>query len=327
MPRLIFFDLEGPLSPQDNAYEVMGLIEDGHKIFEVLSRYDDILALETREGYEAGDTLKLIVPFLLSHGITEAQIRAVSQKAVLASGSKTLMRSLQGKGWTPYIISTSYQQHAHNIGVQLRVPEGNIRCTGLPLDRMRGQFDDAALVRAFEKIVLGLYPPKDDAALKTQLDEFYYDRLPHSALSALMAGITVIGGKRKVDALVELSAQNETELSEVIVVGDSITDARMLKIVRDAGGIAIAFNANEYALPSSTIALASPDINALELVTDAYSSGGVPNAIKSVREHRNEDVPPYWHVIYDADENVFEYVLELHRQVRRLVRGEAAKLG
>ena len=61
----IFFDLEGPISPQDNAYEVLGLAKDGERVFEVISKYDDILTLEGREGYEPGDTLKLIVPFLL----------------------------------------------------------------------------------------------------------------------------------------------------------------------------------------------------------------------------------------------------------------------
>ncbi|HEX59904.1 MAG TPA: energy-converting hydrogenase A, subunit R, partial [Methanomicrobia archaeon] len=74
MTRVVFFDLEGPLSPQDNAYEVMSSIENGDKIFEVLSRYDDIISLEGREGYEAGDTLALIVPFLVVHSISERDI-------------------------------------------------------------------------------------------------------------------------------------------------------------------------------------------------------------------------------------------------------------
>ena len=45
----ICFDLEGPLSPQDNAYELMKLIPDGDKVFEVISRYDDLLALANKE--------------------------------------------------------------------------------------------------------------------------------------------------------------------------------------------------------------------------------------------------------------------------------------
>ena len=61
----ICFDLEGPLSPQDNAYELMKLFPNGDRIFEVISRYDDLLALEGKEDYEPGDTLSLIVPFLV----------------------------------------------------------------------------------------------------------------------------------------------------------------------------------------------------------------------------------------------------------------------
>jgi len=44
--NFICFDLEGPLSPQDNAYELMKLFPDGDKVFEVISRYDDLLTLE-----------------------------------------------------------------------------------------------------------------------------------------------------------------------------------------------------------------------------------------------------------------------------------------
>ena len=69
MSRVVFFDLEGPISTQDNAYEVLGLVPNGHKIFEVISKYDDILALENRPNYEAGDTLSLIAPFLVAHRI------------------------------------------------------------------------------------------------------------------------------------------------------------------------------------------------------------------------------------------------------------------
>ena len=38
--NLICFDLEGPLAPQDNAYELMQLFPHSSKIFEVISRYD-----------------------------------------------------------------------------------------------------------------------------------------------------------------------------------------------------------------------------------------------------------------------------------------------
>jgi len=85
--NLICFDLEGPLAPQDNAYELMKLFPRGGKIFEVISRYDDLLTLEGRADYEPGDTLALITPFLAYHGIEEEQIADMGQKAGLTPGS------------------------------------------------------------------------------------------------------------------------------------------------------------------------------------------------------------------------------------------------
>ena len=50
MANFICFDIEGPLSSQDNAYELMKLFPNGDRIFEAISRYDDLLTLEGREG-------------------------------------------------------------------------------------------------------------------------------------------------------------------------------------------------------------------------------------------------------------------------------------
>ena len=40
--NLICFDLEGPLAPQGNAYELMMLFPRGGKIFEAISRGDGV---------------------------------------------------------------------------------------------------------------------------------------------------------------------------------------------------------------------------------------------------------------------------------------------
>ena len=81
MANFICFDLEGPLSPQDNAYELMKLFPNGDRVFEVISRYDDLLTLEEREDYEPGDTLALIVPFLILHDISGDNIAELAGKA------------------------------------------------------------------------------------------------------------------------------------------------------------------------------------------------------------------------------------------------------
>ncbi|RLA85280.1 MAG: energy-converting hydrogenase A, subunit R, partial [Deltaproteobacteria bacterium] len=68
--RVFVTDCEGPISKNDNAFELCcHFIPEGEKFFSLLSRYDDYLAyVEKREGYKAGDTLRLIVPFLIAFG-------------------------------------------------------------------------------------------------------------------------------------------------------------------------------------------------------------------------------------------------------------------
>jgi len=64
MNNFICFDLEGPLSRlRTMPLELMKLFPDGGKIFEVISRYDDLLTLAEKEGTSRVITLALIVPF------------------------------------------------------------------------------------------------------------------------------------------------------------------------------------------------------------------------------------------------------------------------
>ena len=50
-------DCEGPLSINDNAYEISDyFIQEGGKFFSILSNYDDMLVERKTENYLAGST-------------------------------------------------------------------------------------------------------------------------------------------------------------------------------------------------------------------------------------------------------------------------------
>jgi len=326
---VICFDLEGPLATQDNAYELMKLFPDGGRIFEVISRYDDLLTLAARFDYEPGDTLALIAPFLVCHSITEHDISSLAGKATLTPGAISLISRLSAQGWKIFCISTSYEQYAKRVAHRLGIFSQYVACTSFPLDKFSKELskEDFRLVETLENDVLNRNS-LDDNWIKKRLDRFYWKDLPNTRLGPLTQQVRPVGGQRKVEALKRFAESQKQPLSQCVVVGDSITDFKMLQAVDYTGGLAVAFNANEYALPYATIGLASTHLDDLRPVLEAWQKGKRPAVEKLVREKEKAGG--------NGDRDYFHWLsgiksvaapLEVHKRIRRILREEAAKLG
>jgi len=166
----------------------------------------------------------------------------------------------------------------------------------------------------------------------------------------------VVGGKRKVSAL--MSAIGAGKLTDTAVIGDSITDYKMLEEIRNAGGISIAFNGNSYALPYANIGVACADIRPLYLVLTAFREGGLKSAFDlatlwevQCREFARDPrlVPrhglrpelasffanasdgtefPRLSVLDKRDKEQLQQIAAIHKKFRSLIRGqETARLG
>ena len=171
-------------------------------------------------------------------------------------------------------------------------------------------------------------PTADDERIKQSLNYFFWEKLPTTELGKAIKEVKPIGGRRKVAALKKFADTHQQPLSNWVVIGDSITDFRMLQAVKEEGGLAIAFNANEYVLPYSTMSLASTFISDLTEVLQALQKGKRSEVEKIVK--RKEKISGmgdrgYFHWL-SGRENIDE-VIEIHKRIRRLVREEAGKLG
>jgi len=327
--NFICFDLEGPLSPQDNAYELMKLFPDGDRVFEVISRYDDLLTLEEREDYEPGDTLALILPFLVLHGISENDIAGLATEASFTDGAEKLVFWLQSKGWKVFCITTAYEPYAIHLTHKLGIFTQNVACTALPWGRLQLTLgtEESALLKQAEEDILTMKPVTDDDRIKQTLDKLFWEKLSGTDVGEMMKSVKPVGGRRKVAALNEFAEKYNQPLADWVVVGDSITDSRMLEAVDTAGGLAIAFNANEYALPYATMSLASKNIFSLAEVLEAWRKKqrrGTEKVVKG-KEKKGSDRRGYFHWLSgrkDIDE-----IVTIHKRIRNLVREEAGKLG
>lgn len=334
-------DLEGPISSQDHAQVVCKqFVEDGEKLFPVLSRYvlsRYILSPFNEEGYEPGDTLSFQIPFLIEAGVIEQDLRKVSAQAGIVPGIFEFFTEVQKDGCTVWIISTSYEQHALSIAERIGVPMKRVYCTKFPLDQLRKKAMDRIFIRQVRERAVKLYCDDlesgvNDAEMRKVLDPFFLKYLPGTELGQAMTKIKVMGGRRKVWALEEaVQANKGLHLGNAFVVGDSVTDFRMAQAVEAAGGIALAWNANWYILPYATCGVAAKDAQAVMPLFKAWQKGGratVREAIEAMPEPQNSEVGPYYQWLVGRDNEFHQQALSVHQRLRTICRGaETAKLG
>lgn len=216
-PRLFVTDCEGPLTRNDNAMEVTAaFVPDGAELFSRLSRYDDFLAdVQHKPGYNAGDTLRLIVPFLLAYGVGDRDVEEYSADTVLVvPGARDLLRDVAA------------------------------------LDRL-----------------------------------FWVEMGAQGRRSAdIVATVRPVGGGLKLSALREIAAGRRVALADVMYVGDSITDVPPFTAVREAGGVALSFNGNRYALAAAELAAAAADTAPTRKLALAFAAGGRDAVLAAIGE-------------------------------------------
>jgi len=106
--KIFITDVEGPISKNDNAWEIsQHFIPQGDIFFSLLSKFDDYLAdIKKEPHYKAGDTLRLILPFFKAFDITNSLIEDFSAKnLLLVPGAQQTIKEIE-KILPLYLIST-----------------------------------------------------------------------------------------------------------------------------------------------------------------------------------------------------------------------------
>jgi energy-converting hydrogenase A subunit R len=292
MPNLqLDIDCEGPLALNDNAFELCRdfIKPQGDRFFQQVSRYDDYLAAVAKKpGHKAGDTFKLILPFLKASGLTNAQIEAYSEKTVqLMPGAQEAFKFLHGRNFPIFEISTSYRQFAEAVGLRLGFHREHIFCTELDLDRYELSDAEAKELQLLQWEIAGaleieLPPeavsPADLSApvleVIVALDRIFWERLPAMEIGALCREVNLISGPEKAQAVTDSLAKTGLSLADTIYVGDSITDVAAFEAVRAGGGLTISFNGNRCAVDAAEVIVVSDSAWSLALLTAIFMSWG-----------------------------------------------------
>jgi energy-converting hydrogenase A subunit R len=282
-------DCEGPISKNDNAFELAEeFIPGGGEFFAKLSKYDDFLAdIARKQNYKAGDTLRLILPFLKAYGVTDAGIRRFSsQNILLVPGANTALEYIHSI-MPAFMISTSYRPYINSLCELIGFPIENTYCTELALDEYQIPQTEIQHLKQLHDEILALpaieFPASavsredvgnESIACADRLDEIFWGEFPGLASGRFLEEVNPIGGFEKAEAIKKSCEKTGLELADVMYVGDSITDMEAMKLVRDAGGLAVSFNGNRYAVQSADIACISPNALILAALALTFREGG-----------------------------------------------------
>lgn len=289
MKPVFISDCEGPISKNDNAYEITAhFIPNGDKLFALISKYDDVLAdAFKRPGYSAGSTLKLILPFLKAYDLTDEQMEDFSaQSLILIANSRETLRYVRAAA-SAFIVSTSYEHYIKALCRTTDFPYENTYCTKLRLDKYDISEGEKAWLKEVAKEIAQMpmidippaakaiedFSPVDQETIR-RLDKIFWSEIAGTRLGRIFLEVTTVGGKQKAEAIQDAVERVGAQLSDVMYVGDSITDVEAFKLVRSSGGLTVSFNGNEYAVKNAEVAVLSQSSIVTAVIADLFFNLG-----------------------------------------------------
>jgi energy-converting hydrogenase A subunit R len=301
--RVFLSDCEGPISKNDNAYEATAnFVPDGDKLFAVISKYDDVLTdIVKKPGYNAGDTLKLILPFLKAYGVTDKSLREFSaQNLLFIAGSRDTLRHVRSLT-DAFIVSTSYEHYLKALCDELGFPFENTYCTRLNLDKYvlsdRETVQLRELAADIAQMPMITIPPSAnsvedfselDQQTVMQLDSIFWEKISRMGAGIIFRVVKPIGGREKAEAIKDVAQKTGTHLSDVLYVGDSITDIEAFKLVREADGLTVSFNGNAYAVRNAEVAIQSDNNVVTAVLANLFCKLAKPQVLQVLEKWSHE---------------------------------------
>jgi len=287
--RAFISDCEGPISKNDNAFELTAqCVPGGDRLFTVISRYDDVLAdVLKRENYKAGDTLKLILPFLKAYKVTNKTMQDFSAKSlVLIPHVKEALRHIRRIAQA-FIVSTSYEHYIRALCEAIDFPYLNTYSTRVDLDRYELEAGEEEGLKRLAQEISGMpiieippraksledFPEEYRRAVK-RLDDIFWKEIAGMKIGKLLNEVNPVGGYEKAEAVRDAAKRANVGLEDVIYVGDSITDVEAFRLVKNHGGLTVSFNGNRYAIREAEVAVLSESSLVTSVIAELFAFHG-----------------------------------------------------
>jgi energy-converting hydrogenase A subunit R len=200
----------------------------------------------------------------------------------------------------------------------------SVYCTRLSFDGYHMGDEEKQAVMEYFRRFLDLPPISwddagglDDASARVirVLKDFFFRILPSMPVWRWVEPVSPIGGEGKAQAVTHIVTGGAISMEDVIYVGDSITDAAALELVRREGGLSVSFNGNRYAVTSAEYSVVARSASVLGTIAEAFREGGKSR----IRAGDYGDGAQ----VFKKDSTDPAHVIALSERARKEVRGRA----
>lgn len=303
--RQFVTDGEGPITKNDNAFELScHIIENGDRFFTLVSKYDDVLAdVLHKRGYKAGDTLRLILPFLKAYGATNRKMIELSKANILlVPGAERTMRFVH-EFMQSFIVSTSYEHYVSAVCEAIGFPFESVYCTKVNLDEKEMDDWERQTLKNYAHEIAQMpmidipveakgiddFDPRDQRTIR-RLDDVFWQEMTDLPSYQLILEVNPVGGDEKAASIVDICRKTGASLEDTMYVGDSITDVQAFKLVRDGGGLSVSFNGNSYAVREAEVAVMSGDTIVTSVIAETFYKGGKESVMELIENWNMEHI-------------------------------------
>ena len=256
-------------------------IRNGAHFFDVLVRYDELTAYVLgREEATAGNFVKWVVPFLKANGATDHLIdRFGMEDMQLMPGATTAVRYIASQ--MPSFINT---------------PLCESFCTKMEVDNVQFSRAESRKLREMAETISALRIPKveyelnvpmevdaADVKIIRTMDDIIQEQIPGLNAMSLMESVVPVTSHKKAYQLLDIRRQTNIDLDSTFYIGSDNTDFQSLDLVRDAGGVSVAFNGTDFAVRGSTIAILSKDSTVGAVFAEQFFNRGIEAVLDLAR--------------------------------------------
>jgi energy-converting hydrogenase A subunit R len=213
---------------------------------------------------------------------------------VLIPGTKETMNHISGLA-DSFIVSTSYEHYIKALCKYVRFPFERTYCTRLEMDKYSLENSEKARLKTIAREIASMpivtipegakslkdFSQIDQTAIR-RLDHIFWKEIQTMKCGIIFSDVTTIGGQQKAQAIHDITKKTKTALSEVMYVGDSITDVQAFQLVRGGGGLTVSFNGNSYAVRNAEVSVMSDNNLVTAILADKFLKSGKDPTLRLV---------------------------------------------